>query len=173
MKAEQRRMCKQAIVSKLGYNGECRSQIWYSWWKQAEIQVFQELPSPFLVLSTTRLTMMGIRHIGVITRARTMTGGGSLSSSVGQSLKNVVWMSTKVCSTRGLGHGIRRQSDISSVQRLKLLYKLQCGNRRCAEVYSDIGKIIDNTFLKLKTTHTYKHTLLTRSRYPIGTSQCC
>lgn len=56
----------------------------------AEVQDFQELPSPFLVLSTTMLTMTGIRHIGVITRTKTMSGGGSLSSSVGQSLKKLV-----------------------------------------------------------------------------------
>lgn len=90
----------------------------------------QELPSPFLVLSTTRLTMTGIRQMGVITRAKMMAGGGSLSSSVGQSLKNLEWMSTKICSTRGLGHGIRRQSEISSVQKLMLLYKLD-KNRMC------------------------------------------
>lgn len=48
---------------------------------------YQELPSPFLVLSTTRLTIAGIRQIGVITRAKTMSGGGSRSSSMGQSLK--------------------------------------------------------------------------------------
>lgn len=56
----------------------------------AEVEDFQELPSPFLVLSTTMLTMTGIRHIGVITRTKTMSGGGSLSSSVGQSLKKLV-----------------------------------------------------------------------------------
>lgn len=88
----------------------------------ATIQAYQELPSPFFVLSTTRMTMTGIRQMGVITRAKTMTGGGSLSSSVGQSSKNMEWTATKVCSTRWLGHGIRRQSDISSVHRLKLLY---------------------------------------------------
>lgn len=90
---------------------------------------FQELPSPFLVLSTTRLTMTGIRHIGVITRAKTMAGGGSRSSSVGQSLKNWVWRSTNISSTRGLGHGTKRQSNTCSVQRLRLLYKLQFGDR--------------------------------------------
>lgn len=76
----------------------------------------QELPSPFLVLNTTRLTMMGMRHIGVITRARMMAAGGSLSSSVGQSMKKCSCIFTKWLSTSGLGHGIRRQSDISSVQ---------------------------------------------------------
>lgn len=91
---------------------------------------FQELPSPFLVLSTTRLTITGIRHIGVITRAKTMAGGGSLSSSVGQSLKNLVWTSTNISSTKGLGHGTKRQSNTFSVQRLRLLYKLQFGDRR-------------------------------------------
>lgn len=117
-KGQQWRMYEQVIVLRLG---ERRLKIWCSWWLWAQIQDFQELPSPFLVLSTTRLTMTGIRQMGVITRAKTMTGGGSLSSSVGQSLKNLEWMSTKVFSTRGLGHGIRRQSDISSVQRLRLL----------------------------------------------------
>lgn len=91
---------------------------------------FQELPSPFLVLSTTRLTMRGIRHIGVITSAKTMAGGGSLNSSVGQSLKNLVWISTNISSTKGFGHGTNKQSNISSVQRLRLLYELQLGDRR-------------------------------------------
>lgn len=81
----------------------------------------QELPSPFLVFSTTRLTMMGMRQIGVMTRARMMAGGGSLSSSEGQSTKNFSWISTKRLSTSGLGHGILRQSEIFSVQSLKLL----------------------------------------------------
>lgn len=81
----------------------------------------QELPSPFLVLSTTRLTMMGMRHIGVITRARMMAVGGSLSSSEGQSMKNSSCISTNRLSTSGLGHGICRQSDMFSVQSLKLL----------------------------------------------------
>lgn len=89
-----------------------------------DILVNQELPSPFLVLSTTKLTMMGIRQMGVMTRAKTVAGGGSLNSSVGHSLKYVEWISTNICSTSGLGHGIWRQSDISSVQMLKLLYKL-------------------------------------------------
>lgn len=84
---------------------------------------FYGLPSPFLVLSTTKLTMTGIRQMGVMTRAKTTAGGGSLSSSDGQSWKYLECMSRKVCSTRGLGHGMRRQSDISSVQRLRLLYK--------------------------------------------------
>lgn len=55
----------------------------------ATIQVYQELPSPLLVLSTTRMTMTGIRQMGVITRAKTMLGGGSLSSSEGHSWKNM------------------------------------------------------------------------------------
>lgn len=140
---------------------------------RAEIQDFQELPSPFLVLSTTRLTMTGIRQMGVITRAKTMIGGGSLSSSVGQSLKKLEWMSTKVCSTRGLGHGITRQSDISSVQRLRLLYELQCGDRECVEDYSDIGKYLTISLMLKIMNCKYKRTAPTCSHYPKCTSQCC
>lgn len=124
-------MCTPASFSKAGIQKAMKflTQV-LSWSLKREKPGFQELPSPFLVLSTTRLTMTGIRHIGVITRANTMAGGGSLSSSVGQSLKNLLWMSTNISSTKGLGHGIRRQSNTFSVQRLRLLYKLQFGDRR-------------------------------------------
>lgn len=149
MKAQQWCRCKQAIVLGLEYEGEHRSKIRYFEDCEKRFQVFQELPSPFLVLSTTKLTMTGIKQMGVITRAKTMTGGGSLSSSVGQSLKNSEWILTKVSSTRELGHGIRRQSDISSVQRLRLLYKLQCGDRKCTDDYSDTDKYW-TLFLMLK-----------------------
>lgn len=86
---------------------------------------FQGVPSPFLVFSTTRLTITGIRQMGVITRAKTICGGGSLNSSMEHSWKNFEWMLTKISSTSELGHGIRRQSDASSVYWLSLLYKLQ------------------------------------------------
>lgn len=123
--------CSPASFSKAGIKRAMKFlKSGLSWSLKREKSGFQELPSPFLVLSTTRLTMTGIRHIGVITRAKTMAGGGSLSSSVGQSLKNWVWMSTNICSTKGLGHGIRRQSNTFSVQRLRLLYKLQFGEDR-------------------------------------------
>lgn len=91
----------------------------------------QDVPSPLLVLSTTRLTITGIRQMGVITKANTTAGGGSLNSSVGHVLKYSEWMLTKRFSTGEFGHGIKRQSDISSVQCLKLLYKLE--TRRIGE----------------------------------------
>lgn len=84
---------------------------------------------------------MGIRQMGVITSANTMADGGSLSSSVGQSLKNFKWMSTNICSAWELGHGIRRQSDISSVQLLKLLYILQCGDREIVEMIQKLTNV--------------------------------
>lgn len=123
-KAQQQSMYKQAVLG-LWEKGEHRSFLVTA--SRAEILDNQELPSPFFVLSTTRLTMTGIKQIGVITRAKMTAGGGSLKSSVGHSLKNLVWISTKVCSTKGFGHGIKRQSDTSSVQRLKLLYILGTG----------------------------------------------
>lgn len=71
--------------------------------------------------------MMGMRQMGVITKANTMLGGGSLSASLGQSRKNLEWMFTNSFSTILLGQGISRHSAISSVHMVKVLYILQGG----------------------------------------------
>lgn len=84
-----------------------------------------DLLSPFLVFSTTSTTMAGIRHIGVMTRAKMTLGGGSLSVSVGHSWKNEEWISTNMSSTSRLGHGSPRHSAMSSEHTVNLLYGLQ------------------------------------------------
>lgn len=80
-----------------------------------------DLLSPFLVFSTTSNTMAGMRHIGVMTRAKTTLGGGSLSVSVGHSWKKEEWISTNMSSTSLLGHGSIRHSAMSSEHMVNLL----------------------------------------------------
>lgn len=80
-----------------------------------------DLLSPFMVFRTTSTTMAGIRQIGVMTRAKMMLGGGSLSVSVGHSWKKLEWISTNMFSTSLLGHGSSRHSAMSSEHTVNLL----------------------------------------------------
>lgn len=99
-----------------------------------------DLLSPFLVFSTTSTTMAGIRHIGVMTRAKMTLGGGSLSVSMGHSWKKEEWISTNMSSTSLLGHGSAKHSAMPSEHMVKLLQGLQERSSESVYISSQIFK---------------------------------